>query len=126
MTSSRILVIAFASLVGISATTSANAGFFTDVGKKVVGKAADVALHRPSGNTRPQPVPRPAPAPQQRPQTAQAGTDWSWVNNKPYIDCLNLFARGNFLIPAGSTQAQIDALHEKGRKYCNRQYYGHD
>jgi hypothetical protein len=53
-------------------------------------------------------------------------TDWSFLQNKPYIDCLNLFANGNFLIPANASAAQIAQKHEQGRQYCNRRFYGHN
>lgn len=56
---------------------------------------------------------------------ASAG-QWDWLSNKDYVNCLKLFASGDFLVPANATAAQRDALHEKGRRYCNRQYYGHD
>ncbi|MGJ4952540.1 hypothetical protein [Bradyrhizobium sp. HKCCYLS20291] len=55
---------------------------------------------------------------------AKAG--WDWLGNKDYVRCLQLFANGNFLIPANATPAQRAAKHEAGRRYCNRQYYGHD
>ena len=29
-------------------------------------------------------------------------------------------------MPANATPAQRAAKHEAGRRYCNRQYYGHD
>lgn len=53
-------------------------------------------------------------------------TDWSWLSNKQYIDCLNLFANGDFLTPANASPAERAAKHEQGRRYCNRQFYGHD
>ena len=56
---------------------------------------------------------------------ASAG-QWDWLSNKDYIACLNLFANGDFLMPANATPAQRAAKHEQGRRYCNRQYYGHD
>jgi hypothetical protein len=49
-------------------------------------------------------------------------TDLSWLSNKEYLKCLQLFANGNFLIPANATPAQRDATHEKGRRYCNKTY----
>jgi hypothetical protein len=55
-----------------------------------------------------------------------SATDWSWLSNKPYTDCLKLFYTGDFLIPANATPAQRAVKHEQGRRYCNRQYYGHD
>ncbi len=55
-----------------------------------------------------------------------SATDWSWLANKPYTDCLKLFYSGDFLIPANATPAQRAEKHEQGRRYCNRQYYGHD
>ncbi|MGJ4927644.1 hypothetical protein ACQR1I_20545 [Bradyrhizobium sp. HKCCYLS2038] len=55
-----------------------------------------------------------------------AKADWSWLGNKDYVRCLQLFANGDFLIPANATPAQRAAKHEAGRRYCNRQYYGHD
>ncbi|GLH76792.1 hypothetical protein SSBR45G_17000 [Bradyrhizobium sp. SSBR45G] len=58
--------------------------------------------------------------------TSPASAGWEWLGNKNYINCLQLFASGNFLIPANATPAQRAAKHEAGRRYCNRQYYGHD
>jgi hypothetical protein len=55
-----------------------------------------------------------------------SATDWSFLSNKPYMDCLKLFYTGDFLIPANATPAQRAEKHEQGRRYCNRQYYGHD
>ncbi|CCE03554.1 hypothetical protein [Bradyrhizobium sp. STM 3809] len=55
---------------------------------------------------------------------AKAG--WEWLGNKDYIRCLQLFAYGDFLMPANASPAQRAAKHEAGRRYCNRQYYGHD
>jgi hypothetical protein len=55
-----------------------------------------------------------------------SATDWSWVANKPYTDCLKLFATGDFLIPANASPAKRAEMREQGRRYCNRQYYGHD
>ena len=55
-----------------------------------------------------------------------SATDWSWLSNKPYTDCLKLFYSGDFLMPANATPAQRAAKHEHGRRYCNRVYYGHD
>ena len=56
---------------------------------------------------------------------ASAG-QWDWMSNKNYVSCLQLFASGNFQIPANASPAQRAALHEKGRHYCNRTYYGHE
>ena len=56
---------------------------------------------------------------------ASAG-QWDWLSNKDYVACLNLFATGDFLIPAGTTPQQRAVKHEQGRRYCNRTYYGHD
>ncbi|WP_315770522.1 MULTISPECIES: hypothetical protein [unclassified Bradyrhizobium] len=58
--------------------------------------------------------------------TSPASAGWEWLGNKNYVNCLQLFASGNFLIPANATPAQRAAKHEAGRRYCNRQYYGHD
>lgn len=58
--------------------------------------------------------------------TSPASAGWEWLGNKNYINCLQLFASGNFLMPANATPAQRAAKHEAGRRYCNRQYYGHD
>lgn len=55
-----------------------------------------------------------------------SATDWSWVANKPYTDCLKLFATGDFLIPANASPAKRADMREQGRRSCNRQYYGHD
>lgn len=52
--------------------------------------------------------------------------DLSWVSNKNYVACLKLFYTGSFLMPANLTPAQQAAYHERGRRYCNRIYYGHD
>lgn len=58
------------------------------------------------------------------PQPASA-TDWSFLNNKPYMDCLKLFHYGDFMMPRGLSPAEIAARKEKGRRYCNRTYgYG--
>ena len=56
---------------------------------------------------------------------ASAGP-YDWMSNKPYVNCLKLFATGNFMVPANASPAQVAALHEKGRHYCNRTYYGHE
>jgi hypothetical protein len=56
------------------------------------------------------------------PQTTASATDWSWLSNKNYIHCLQLFSTGNFLIPPNASPAQIAAKHEQGRLYCNKQY----
>ena len=55
-----------------------------------------------------------------------SATDWSWLSNKNYIACLNLYAYGNFQMPANLSPAQQAQYHEKGRRYCNRTFYGHD
>ncbi len=55
-----------------------------------------------------------------------SATDWNWLSNKPYTDCLKLFYTGDFLMPANATPAQRAAKHEQGRRYCNRKFYGHD
>lgn len=52
--------------------------------------------------------------------------DWSWLANKPYLNCLQLFYTGDFLMPANATPQQRAEKHEQGRRYCNRTYYGHD
>jgi len=57
---------------------------------------------------------------------AASATNWSWLSNKPYMDCLKLLYYGDYLIPASATPAQRAAKKEQGRRYCNRQYYGHD
>jgi hypothetical protein len=49
---------------------------------------------------------RPAPA---------SATDWGWLANKPYTDCLKLFSTGDFLIPANATPARRAIKHERGR-----------
>jgi hypothetical protein len=55
---------------------------------------------------------------------ANAGK-WDWLGNKAYLDCLNLWHYGNFMIPSHYTPAQKAALKEKGRLYCNRKHgYG--
>ena len=56
---------------------------------------------------------------------ANAG-QWSWLGNKPYIDCINLWSTGDFMIPRHYNAEQRAALKEKGRRYCNQKYYGHD
>lgn len=58
--------------------------------------------------------------------TPASALNLSWVNNKPYVDCLKLFYYGDFMAPPNSTPAQTAARKEKGRRYCNRQFYGHD
>jgi hypothetical protein len=55
-----------------------------------------------------------------------SATDWSWLSNKNYVSCLQLYASGNFQMPANLTPAQQADYHEKGRRFCNRTYYGHD
>jgi hypothetical protein len=55
-----------------------------------------------------------------------SATDWSWLSNKDYVACLQLFANGDFLMPKNATPAERAAKHEQGRHYCNRQYLGHD
>ncbi len=55
-----------------------------------------------------------------------SATDWSFLSNKNYISCLQLYAYGNFMMPANLTPAQQAAYHERGRHMCNRQFYGHD
>jgi hypothetical protein len=39
---------------------------------------------------------------------------------------LQLYASGNFQMPANLSPAQQAEYHEKGRRFCNRTYYGHD
>ena len=58
--------------------------------------------------------------------TSPAEAGWDWLGNKDYVRCLQLFYAGDFLMPANATPAQRAAKHEAGRRYCNRQYYGHD
>ncbi len=58
--------------------------------------------------------------------TSPAAAGWEWLGNKDYITCLQLFAYGDFLMPANASPAERAARHEAGRHYCNRQYYGHD
>ncbi|MDA9407810.1 MULTISPECIES: hypothetical protein [unclassified Bradyrhizobium] len=55
-----------------------------------------------------------------------SATDWSWLSNKDYIACLQLYAYGNFQMPPNLSPAQQAAYHEKGRQFCNRTYYGHN
>jgi hypothetical protein len=55
-----------------------------------------------------------------------SATDWSWLSNKNYVSCLQLYASGNFQMPANLSPAQQAAYHEQGRRFCNRTYYGHD
>ena len=56
---------------------------------------------------------------------ASAG-QYDWLGNKDYINCLQLFYTGDFLMPANASPSERAARHEAGRRYCNRQYYGHD
>ena len=56
---------------------------------------------------------------------ASAG-QYDWLGNKDYISCLQLFYTGDFLMPANASPAERAAKHEAGRRYCNRQFYGHD
>ena len=51
-----------------------------------------------------------------------SATDWSWLSNKGYTNCLQLFATGGFLIPGNATPAERALKHEQGRRYCNKQY----
>ena len=55
-----------------------------------------------------------------------AAGQYDWLGNKDYINCLQLFYTGNFLMPANASPAERAARHEAGRRYCNRQFYGHD
>jgi hypothetical protein len=55
-----------------------------------------------------------------------SATDWSWLSNKNYVSCLQLYATGNFQMPANLTPAQQADYHERGRQFCNRTYYGHN
>ncbi|MGJ5076951.1 hypothetical protein [Bradyrhizobium oligotrophicum] len=55
-----------------------------------------------------------------------ASAGWEWLGNKNYVNCLQLFYTGNFLMPANASAAERAARHEQGRRYCNRQFYGHD
>lgn len=57
-----------------------------------------------------------------------AATDWSWLGNKPYIDCIN---QANFFAGWGGigktyTGAEKAARYDIARRKCNRKYYGHD
>lgn len=53
---------------------------------------------------------------------APAGaTDWSWLNNKPYTDCLRVMSINWSHLPP----AQNAAANERGRHICNQKYYGH-
>lgn len=54
---------------------------------------------------------------------ASAG-NLDWLSNKQYVDCLKgmtFLAKWNNGQP--STKAQKDAAYDRGRRYCNRQYY---
>jgi hypothetical protein len=42
------------------------------------------------------------------------------------FNCLKLYHYGDFGIPANASPAERADLKEKGRRYCNRQFYGHD
>ena len=55
-----------------------------------------------------------------------SATDWSFLSNKNYISCLQLYSSGNFQMPANRSSAQQAAWHERGRHYCNQTFYGHD
>ena len=55
-----------------------------------------------------------------------SATDWSWLSNKDYVSCLQLYGTGNFQMPSNLSPAQQAEYHDKGRRFCNRTYYGHD
>jgi hypothetical protein len=126
---SRTIAIALVGLtIGLSAT-SAHAGILGDVAGKVAGKvlgldaiAAGAAAGRAQREQQRQQ--------QQQQQQAQAPArtgQFDYLSNKPYMDCLHLYySPGTFQMPAGLSQAQQAAYHEKGRRYCNRTFYGHD
>ncbi|CCD89082.1 conserved exported protein of unknown function [Bradyrhizobium sp. ORS 285] len=54
-----------------------------------------------------------------------ANAGWEWLQNKDYIRCLQL-VNGGFFTPANASPAVQAQRREAGRRYCNRQYYGHD
>ena len=58
-----------------------------------------------------------------------SATDWSWLGNKPYIDCLNLMdamSRGGGIFGPKTNPAQQAQAYDRGRRQCNMKYYGHE
>ena len=124
---SRTLAVALVGItIGLGAT-SADAGILGDVAGKVAGKLLGgdaLAAGAAAGQAQRQ------QQQQQQQQQAQAPAktgQYDYLSNKPYLDCLHLYySPGTFQMPAGLSQAQQAAYHEKGRSYCNRTFYGHD
>ena len=52
-------------------------------------------------------------------------TDFRYLNNKPYMNCIKLFYYNGYMMPSGLSPAGQAAYKEKGRRMCNRNYgYG--
>ena len=57
-----------------------------------------------------------------------SATDWSWLGNKPYVDCLKLMqsmSHGGGIWGSVKTGAQQAQGYDNGRRQCNMKYYGH-
>jgi len=50
-----------------------------------------------------------------------SATDWSWLANKQYIQCLQIMS----INWSHRSPAQQAAAQENGRHICNMKYYGH-
>ena len=58
------------------------------------------------------------------PASAQ-NINYSFLGNKPYMNCLRLFHYNGYMMPRGLSPAGQAAYKEKGRRMCNRNYgYG--
>ena len=55
---------------------------------------------------------------------------WDWLGNKDYVNCLKLMSAmsegGIWSQGRTYSGAEREARYDRGRRYCNRQYYGHD
>lgn len=60
-------------------------------------------------------------------QNSQAGgLGLDWLANKPYVECIK---RARMLADVSSIMrgpAYREASYDRGRRQCNRQYYGHE
>jgi hypothetical protein len=57
-----------------------------------------------------------------------SATDWSWLGNKPYVDCLKLMqsiSHGGGIWGSVKNPAQQAQGYDNGRRQCNMKYYGH-
>lgn len=121
MINSRALAFAAAIALGaiIGSLAPANAGILGDVVKAVGSKVADKVQNNN----------RPAQAQQQQPQQqAQAPkSQYEWLGNKPYVECINraeLFSGWNGATKS-FTGAEKARRYDQGRRECNMKYYGH-